>query len=72
MASWLRQKEVHVEWSLLKGKPAEVIDARSRNLDCPFILMPLRWRKRLSSLTSDNVAAHVIRESRLPVMTHRV
>ncbi len=66
LASSLGQDGVALEWSLLYGEPAEVIDVRSTDLDSPFILMPLRWRKRLSSITSDNVAAHVIRRSKLP------
>ncbi len=71
VALWLRQEGAQVEWSLLYGKPAAVIDVRSLDLDSPFILMPLRWRERLSSITSDNVAAHVIRSSKVPVMTYR-
>jgi nucleotide-binding universal stress UspA family protein len=72
LASQVRQEGVKLEWSLLYGKPDEVIDQLSRDLDSPFILMPLKWGDRLSSIASDNVAAHVIRRSRVPVMTYRV
>lgn len=72
LASQVRREGVQVQWSLLYGKPDEVIDQRSRELGSPFILIPLKWKDRLSSITSDNVAAHVIRGSKLPIMTYRV
>ncbi len=72
VASQARREGVQVEWSLLYGKPDEVIDQRSGELGSPFILIPLKWGDRLSSVTSDNVAAHVIRRSKLPIMTYRV
>jgi nucleotide-binding universal stress UspA family protein len=68
----VRQNGLHVQWSVLSGTPEEVIRARGSELDSPFILMPLKWGKSLSSITSDNVAAFVIRESRIPVMTYRL
>lgn len=67
----LRCGGIHAQWSLYCGKPEQVIKTRASEIDSPFILIPLRWGHRLSSLTSDNVAAHVIRCSRVPVMTYR-
>jgi nucleotide-binding universal stress UspA family protein len=67
----LRSAGVHAQWSLYCGTPDNIIRSRSIEIDSPFILMPLKWRDRLSSLTSDNVAAHVIRSSQIPVMTYR-
>lgn len=71
LAERLRRDGVPVQWSLYCGAPAAVIRARAREINSPFILMPLRWGHRLSSLASDNVAAHVIRSSRTPVMTYK-
>ncbi|WP_433964867.1 universal stress protein [Tunturiibacter gelidiferens] len=72
LALQLRHDGVQLEWSLRYGKPDELIDARSREVDSPFILMPLKRGDRLSSIASDNVAAHVIRCSRLAIMTYGV
>ena len=71
LTSMLCQEGMQTEWSLLFGKPADAIRVRSRYLNSPLIVMPLHWGRRLSSITSDNVAAHVIRSSTLPVMTCR-
>ena len=71
LAERLRHDGVAVQWSLYGGLPDAVIRARAREINSPFILMPLRWGHRLSSLTSDNVAAHVIRSSTMPVMTYK-
>ncbi len=70
LALQLRGGGLNVQWSVLCGSPDALIRARSSELDSPFILMPLKWRKSLSSITSDNVAAHVIRLSHVPVMTY--
>jgi nucleotide-binding universal stress UspA family protein len=67
----LRSGGVHAQWSLYCGLPDNVIRSRAAELNSPFILMPLRWGHRLSSMTSDNVAAHVIRCCKVPVMTYR-
>jgi nucleotide-binding universal stress UspA family protein len=72
LAERLRRSGVHAQWSLYCGAPDAVISARAREIDSPFILMPLRWGHRLSSLASDNVVAHVIRRSVTPVMTYRI
>ncbi len=72
LASWVRHEGVQAEWSLLYGRPDEIINGRSLALESPFILIPLKWGDRLSSITSDNIAAHVIRHSRIPIMTYRV
>jgi nucleotide-binding universal stress UspA family protein len=72
LASRLREEGAPLEWSVLYGKPAAVILGRSLELDSPLIVMPLRWGERLSTMTSDNVGAHVIRSSKVPVMTYRV
>jgi nucleotide-binding universal stress UspA family protein len=68
----LRCAGVRAQWSLYCGTPDNIIRARAGEIDTPFILMPLKWGHRLSSMTSDNVAAHVIRSSKIPVMTYRV
>lgn len=67
----LRCGGIHARWSLSCGACEKVILARAREIDSPFILLPLRSGNRLSSMTSDNVAAHVIRSSTIPVMTYR-
>jgi nucleotide-binding universal stress UspA family protein len=72
LADRLRSAGIPAQWSVYSGTPACIIQARSAEIDSPFILMPLKWRDRLSSITSDNVAAHVIRSSKVPVMTYRV
>ncbi len=66
LTSRMRLEGAGVGWSLLCGNAAAIIDVQSRTLDSPFILMPLRWGKRLSTMASDNVAAHVIRCSKMP------
>jgi len=72
LAAQVRVDGVQVDEALLYGKPDIAICEKSVELDSPFILMPLRWRKHLSSISSDNVAAHVIRGSTIPVMTFRI
>ncbi len=67
----LRRGGVHAQWSLYCGLPETVIRSRACEINSPFILMPLRWGNRLSSLMSDNVAAQVIRCCTVPVMTYR-
>lgn len=68
----LRAGGIDTCWSLYAGSPEMLILARALEIDSPFILMPLKWRDRLSSTMSDNVAAHVIRAAHIPVMTYRV
>lgn len=72
LTNLLRYGGIPAKWSLYCGTPATVITARSVEIESPFILIPLRWGHRLSSMTSDNVAAHVIRCSKIPVMTYKV
>jgi nucleotide-binding universal stress UspA family protein len=67
----LRGANIRAQWSLFCGAPDSTIRSRAGEIDSPFILMPLKWGHRLSSMTSDNVAAHVIRCSKIPVMTYR-
>jgi len=59
-------------WSLYAGSPEVLILGRALEIDSPFILMPLKWKNRLSSTTSDNIAAHIVRAAHIPVMTYRV
>jgi nucleotide-binding universal stress UspA family protein len=68
----LRAGGVRARWSIYCGSPEVLIRARATEIDSPFILMPLKWKDRLSSIASDNVAAHVIRAATVPVMTYRV
>jgi nucleotide-binding universal stress UspA family protein len=68
----LRAGGVSARWSLYCGSPEILIPGRATEIDSPFVLMPLKWKDRLSSVTSDHVAAHVIRAASVPVMTYRV
>lgn len=70
-AAFFRQNGVRAQWSLTYGQADRTICSKSREIDSPFILMPLKWRKGLSAITSDNVAAHVIRQATVPVMSYR-
>ena len=72
IASQLRVEGVEVAASLLFGKPDTAIVSRSQELQSSIILMPLETRGHLSSTKSDNVAASVIRNSDVPVMTYRI
>jgi nucleotide-binding universal stress UspA family protein len=72
IAACLRTGDVEVAGSLLFGKPDTAIVSRCRELQSSFILMPLETRRHLSSVKSDNVAAHVIRATEVPVMTYRI
>jgi nucleotide-binding universal stress UspA family protein len=72
IADRLRAEGIGACWSLHTGSPEILILDRALEIDSPFILMPLKWRDRLSSTMSDNVAAHVIRAAHIPVMTYRV
>jgi len=75
LAMGLRREGLDVSWSLINGIPnlAEVyINAYCGEHRSPFILIPLERRNRLSSITSDNVAAQVIRRATVPVMTYRI
>ena len=68
----LRCGGIRAQWSLYCGIPDTVIRGRSTEIESPFILIPLKWRHGLSSTNSDNVAAHVIRWSKIPVMTYKI
>ncbi|WP_433964882.1 universal stress protein [Tunturiibacter gelidiferens] len=72
IATFLRQEGVSVAGSLLFGNPAAAILSRSQELHSSLIMMPLETRGFLSSTTSDNVAANVIRSAQVPVMTYRL
>ncbi len=72
IATYLRQEGVTVAGSLLFGDPEAAILSRSQELHSSLILMPLETRGHLSSVTSDNVAANVIRNTDVPVMTYRI
>ncbi len=72
IADSLRSGEVHVSGSLLFGEPQAAIVSRCHELCNSLILIPLETRARLSSATSDNVAANVIRNADVPVMTYRI
>lgn len=72
IATSFREQDVIVSDSLLFGKPDEIIVSRSRESHSSFIVIPLESRERFSSTTSDNVAANVIRNAEVPVMTYRI
>jgi len=67
IASVLKAGGVKSTWSVLSGQPAKVIVKHSTRFACPFILMPIRSRHIMAA---DRVAAHVIRESDIPVLTY--
>lgn len=67
----LEAGRAHVSASLLFGHPPDAIARRSKELNCSLIIIPLDTRRYLSSKTSDNVAAKVIRKADVPVMTYR-
>jgi nucleotide-binding universal stress UspA family protein len=68
----LRAGGIGACWSLYSGSPEILILGRALEIDSPFILMPLKWKNRLSSTISDNIAAHIVRAAHIPVMTYRV
>ncbi|HEY0307060.1 MAG TPA: universal stress protein [Acidobacteriaceae bacterium] len=69
VASYLRKEGLRVSQSLLFGRPDLVIIERSREMHSSLILLPLGSREHL---TSDNVAASVVRNAAVPVMTCRI
>lgn len=71
IAGLIREHGVRAEWSYMYGEASMVIESKASEIDSPLIVMPLRWRKGLSAITSDNVAAHVIRRSLVPVLSYR-
>lgn len=75
LALGLRLEGIEANWSLVRSLPnlCDVyINAYCNERRSPFILFPLKRKDRLSSITSDNVAAQVIRNASVPVMTYRV
>jgi nucleotide-binding universal stress UspA family protein len=72
LSSAIRRQGVRASWSLFFGVPEVFIDACSIERQRPLIVLPLKRRDRLSSITSDNVAAQVIRRAAIPVMTYRL
>ena len=72
LASRVRYDGLKTQWALLFGDPKMIIPAQSSAMNSPAVLMPLHWGKHLSSISSDSLAAHVIRCSRIPVITYRV
>jgi len=72
IAAHLRTGEAEVAGSLLFGKPDGAIISRCQELRSSLIVVPLETREHLSSRESDNVAASVIRNADVPVMTYRI
>jgi nucleotide-binding universal stress UspA family protein len=68
----LKKKGVDACSTVFFGVPEVFIHAVAIERDTPLILMPLQQRDRLSAITSDNVAAQIIRRSRVPVMSYRL
>ena len=60
---------IKATWSVLYGQPWKVIAKRSIGHASPFILLPIKYRHIMAS---DHVAAHVIRESEVPILTYSV
>ena len=72
LSSVIRQAGVPASWSALMGRPEDHICSYSVAQQSPLILFPLKRRDRLSSITSDNVAAKVIRAAQVPIMSYRL
>lgn len=72
LCSAIRQAGVPAAWSGFMGKPEDHICSYSLAQHSPLILFPLKRRGRLSSITSDNVAAKVIRAAHVPIMSYRL
>lgn len=68
----LEEQGVKACCTIFFGVPEVFIHAVAVERSAPLILMPLQRRDRLSSITSDNVAAQIIRRSRVPVMSYRL
>ena len=71
LAACIRQSGVPAS-SMLLGTPETSICSCAAARNSPIVLFPLKSRDRLSSITSDNVAAKVIRRSLVPVMSYRL
>ncbi len=72
LARGLQKQGVKACCTIFFGVPEVFIHAVAVERNTPLILMPLQRRDRLSSITSDNVAAQIIRRSRVPVMSYRL
>lgn len=72
LARGLEKQGVKTCCTIFFGVPEVFIHAVAVERSTPLILMPLQRRDRLSSITSDNVAAQIIRRSRVPVMSYRL
>jgi nucleotide-binding universal stress UspA family protein len=68
----IQKQGVKACYTIFFGVPEVFIHAVAVERETPLILMPLQRRDRLSSITSDNVAAQIIRRSRVPVMSYRL
>ena len=68
----LEKQGVKTCYTIFFGVPEVFIHAVAVERNTPLILMPLQRRDRLSSITSDNVAAQIIRRSCVPVMSYRL
>ena len=71
LACGIRQAGIPAS-SFLMGTPETSICSCASARSSPVILFPLTSRNRLSSITSDNVAAKVIRRASVPVMSYRL
>ena len=72
LVNGLEKQGVKACFTVFFGVPEAFIHAVSDERNTPLILMPLQRRDRLSAITSDNVAAQIIRHSRVPVMSYRL
>lgn len=72
LARGLKKQGVNACSTIFFGVPEVFIHAVAVERNTPLILMPLQRRDRLSSITSDNVAAQIIRKSHVPVMSYRL
>lgn len=72
LAGWVRQHGIAANWTVFVGVPAIFLHACAEERKSPLVVLPLQRRDRLSSITSDNVAAQVIRCSSVPILSYRI
>ena len=72
LALQIRQRGIAADWTIFVGVPAIFLHACVEERKSPTLMLPLQRRDRLSSITSDNVAAQIIRCSAVPVLSYRI
>lgn len=72
LAAWVREQGVAANWTIFSGVPSIFVHACAEERKSAVIVLPLQRRDRLSSITSDNVAAQIIRQAKIPVLSYRI